>query len=215
MSKYLKGGPLSLSDLKTYTRNYFDYQTLTNYTDRQLVLQMRMNMDSDLKRTIDANHPDRRDKTVGEAVQIVNDIIKHSSNPTVYRKEFDNIMQESNEIIREFVTRLRHCAADCSFVCPYNEDHDLTDYHLINKLGSGEKNDRLQQELLQKHSTLDELHRIIQYCEEYESAKRNQEKLSETSSHLISNIEHPEQSLWQLWISAYERKMPNFRTVMS
>ena len=94
---------MSLSDLKMYTRDCFDYQTLINYTDRQLVLQMRMNMDSDLKRTIDANHPDWRDKTVGEAVQIVNDIIKHSSNPTVYRKEFDNIMQESNETICEFV----------------------------------------------------------------------------------------------------------------
>ena len=84
---------MSLSDLKTYSRDCYDYQTLTNYTNNQIVLQMRMNMDSDLKRSIDLNHSDWRDKTVIDAVKIVNDIIKQSSNPTVYWKEFDNMVQ--------------------------------------------------------------------------------------------------------------------------
>ena len=181
---------MSLSDLKTYSRDCYDYQTLTNYTDNQIVLQMRMNMDSDLKRSIDLNHSDWRDKTVIDAVKIVNDIIKQSSNPTVYRKEFDNMVQESNESIREFVTRLRSCAADCSFACPYDAEHDLTDYHIINKIRSGIKDPRLQQELLQKHSTLTALTDIIQYGEEYESAKRDQEKLSDRSANLICGIEN-------------------------
>ena len=54
----------------------------------------------------------------------------------------------------------------------------------------GIKDPRLQQELLQKHSTLTVLTDIIQYGEEYESAKRDQEKLSARSANLICSIEN-------------------------
>ena len=50
----------------------------------------------------------------------------------------------------EFIARLRSCAIESNLTCPYNEDHDLTDYHIINRVRCGISDKSLQQELLQK-----------------------------------------------------------------
>ena len=47
---------MNLSEYRTYCKDCRDYKTLTNYTDNQVVLQMRLNMDNDLKRAIDTNY---------------------------------------------------------------------------------------------------------------------------------------------------------------
>ena len=91
-------------------------------------------MDSDLKHAIAKKISDWNDKTVEEAVSIMGKIVTQVSNPAVYRKEFDSMIQCADETIYEFVTRLRGCAIDCSCTCPYDEGQDLTDYHLFNRL---------------------------------------------------------------------------------
>ena len=48
---------MSLSEFRTYSKDCLDYKTLTGYTDNQIVLQMRLHMDSDLKQSIvDTNY---------------------------------------------------------------------------------------------------------------------------------------------------------------
>ena len=49
---------MSQTEFRTYKRDCLSYQTLTRYRDAQIVMQIRLNMDNDLKRVIDANHPD-------------------------------------------------------------------------------------------------------------------------------------------------------------
>ena len=128
---------MSISEFRTYAKDCLSFRTLTKYDDAQIVLQLRLYMDSDLKRAIDTNYPDWDSKTVEDAVNVVGKIVNQISNPAVYRKEFDSMVQGADETIREFVTRLRGCAIDCSFTCPYDDNHDLTDYHLLNRLRSG------------------------------------------------------------------------------
>ena len=100
---------------------------MTQFTNEQVVLQMRLNMDLDLKRAIDINYKDTwNELTVDGAITAVGNIVNVISNPVVHRKEFDNMEQNSNESIKEFITRLKLCFADCNFVCPFNEHHDLT-----------------------------------------------------------------------------------------
>ena len=99
--------------------------------------------------------------------------------------------QAGNETIREFATRLRSCAADCLFLCPYDDNHDLTDYH-IDRIRSGVSDTHLQQELLQKQASLNNLQLIIQYCEDFESAKRDRETLQIPTKNVIGNISHPD-----------------------
>ena len=126
---------MTLQEYRTYKKDCIDYKKLTNYSDEQVVLQMRLNMDGELKRAIDTNYGNDWDSLLlNEALKAVGEIIHQISNPVVYRKEFDKMHQKENEPIREFVTRLKSCATDCDFQCPYDESHNLTDYHIINKI---------------------------------------------------------------------------------
>ena len=135
---------MSLSEYKTYSRDCTDYRTLTNQTDNQIVLQMRLGCDGDLKRAIDTNYPDWSTFTLEQAVKTVGEIVNQMSNCAVYRKTFHNMSQGEDETIREFTTRLRSCAADCAFVCPYDGTHDLTDYHIIEQVRGAVFDVRLQ-----------------------------------------------------------------------
>ena len=142
-------------------------------------------MDSDLKRAIDINYKDTwNELTVEGAITAVGNIVNTISNPAVHRKEFDNMEQNSNECIKEFITHLKLCSADCNFVCPFNEHHDLT----LNRIQSGVANKALQQEILQKCDTLNTLKDITQFCENFESAKNDSEKLCGNHP-MISSLE--------------------------
>ena len=60
---------------------------------------------------------------------------------------------------------------DCAFVCPFDESHDLTEYHIIDKIKSSIRDKTLKQELLQKEDSLYSLKDITALCENFESAK--------------------------------------------
>ena len=134
-------------------------------------------MDSDLKRIIDTNHPEWDTLSVEQAVGVVGHIVTEVSNPAVYRKRFDQILQKRDETIQEFVTNLRMCAMDCAFVCPFDQSHELTDYHIVNRIRTGVYDETLQHEILQKHETLDTVNDLVQYCHNFESTKKDREKL--------------------------------------
>lgn len=174
---------MSPAEFRSYSKDVRDFQKLTGYTDNQVVLQIRLNMDTELKRCIDTNYPNVWDMyTTEEAIKAVESIVKQESNIAVFRKTFDNSNQNEHESIREYSTRLKAVAVDCEFICPFDPNHDLTDYHLINRIRSGLVDENLQQEVLQKQETLKTLESLIMYCESYESAKRDKEKLSATNN---------------------------------
>ena len=138
---------------------------------------MRFNMDIDLKRSVDTNYGTQWDRfTVEEALYAVTTVVLRTSNVAVYRKEFASMTQREGETIQEFVNRLKTCASDCSLLCPFELTHDLTDYHLINRLRS-EIHEPRPQELLQKQDVLNIVPSIVTYGEAYESAVTDKEKL--------------------------------------
>ena len=107
---------MTLQEYRTFKKDCTDYKKLTNYSDEQVVLQMRLDMDGDLKRAIDTNYGNDWDSLLlNEALKAVGKIIHQISNPVVYRKEFDKMHQKENEPICEFVTHLKSCATDCDF----------------------------------------------------------------------------------------------------
>jgi hypothetical protein len=96
------------------------------------------------------------------------------------------MVQHEGEDFKTFLTRLKACADDCDFVCPHDEAHSLTEYHLINRIRSGISDSSLQQELLQKSDTMKTLNEISAYCENYESAKIDQQQLTRDNTTLAS-----------------------------
>ena len=195
------------NEFRTFAKDCRDYKKLTSYTDEQIVLQIRMNMDTELKRAVDVNINTAWDAyTVEEAITAVQGLLKNRNKPVVYRKEFDRTTQGQGEDFKTFITKLKAVAADCDFVCPHSKDHCLIEYHLINKIRSGVFDTTLQQELLQKEETLNTLKLISDYCENYESAKTDQEKLASAAS-AISPI-HTDELAGEAWLaamSAYKR----------
>ena len=136
---------MNQGEFRIYRKDCLDYKKLTQFINDEVVLQMRLNMDSDLKRAIDINYKDTWNELTAEgAITAVGNIVNMISNPVVHRKKFDNMEQNSNESIKEFITRLKLCSAHCNFVCPFNEHHDLTEYHLINRIRRGVANKALQ-----------------------------------------------------------------------
>ena len=59
---------VSPTEYRTYMKDCKSYLTLTQLSDH-VVLQLRMNMDSDLKRIIDTNDPQWEQNTVDEALK--------------------------------------------------------------------------------------------------------------------------------------------------
>ena len=108
-------------------------------------------MDSNLKRSIDTNFHDQWSAfNVNNAVKPVGSIVNH----VVYRNEFDNIQQHENESVKEFITRLKTCALD--------DTHNLTAYHMINRVRSGVINKNLQPNTLTnlQHNSVKHLNKL-------------------------------------------------------
>ena len=88
---------MSRGDFRTYKKDVEHFRSLTNYTDANIVLQLRLNMDMDLKRVIDANYPNWEQLTLDQALNAVEHVVKETSNPAVYRKLFHETNQQKNE----------------------------------------------------------------------------------------------------------------------
>ena len=37
------------------------------------------------------------------------------------------------------------CAMDCAFVCPFDQSHELTDYHIVNRIRTGLYDETIQE----------------------------------------------------------------------
>ena len=76
---------------------------------------MRMSMDEPLKQAIDANYATTWDGfTVKQALEAIGTILKRTTNPVVFRKQFDGMVQSKTESAKEFITRLKIYAATLS-----------------------------------------------------------------------------------------------------
>ena len=104
-------------------------------------------------------------------------IVQQTCNEVVYQKEFHSIIQNESETIAEYLTRLRDNAVDCGFTCPYDDSHDLTDYHIIQRLRCGLFSKVLQQEILQKANELSTIKLVTEYCENFEAAQQDNKLL--------------------------------------
>ena len=49
---------MSTAEFRMYSKDCRDFMKLTQFTDEQIVIQMRLNMDADLKRAVDTNFGD-------------------------------------------------------------------------------------------------------------------------------------------------------------
>ena len=110
-------GRMSTAEFRMYSKDCRDFMKLTQFTNEQIVIQMRLNMDADLKRVVDTNFGDSwNEKSVEDALISIKEIIKNTRNSAVHKKMFDGMSQKSSESVREFITRLKACKIDCEYM---------------------------------------------------------------------------------------------------
>ena len=101
---------------------------------------------------------------------------------------------------------------DCEFVCPYDDGHDLTDYHIMNRIMSSVYDDTLQQEVLQKHETLNTVDLLVKYCENFETTKKDRARLKSNTDSNISAVRFNEELTEEVVaaVTAYKRQKQQF-----
>ena len=114
-----------------------------------------------------------------DALNDISKIVQLTRNEVVYQKEFHSIIQKKSETIAEYLTRLRDSAVDCGFTCPYEQSHDLNNYHIMQRLRYGLFNKALQQEILQKAGELSTIKLVTDYCENFEATQRGNQELTD------------------------------------
>ena len=63
------------------------------YSDEQMVLQMKITMDSTLKQAINANYGNMWDNFMAEvALEMIESLLRRVTNPLVHRKRFDKLI---------------------------------------------------------------------------------------------------------------------------
>ena len=83
-------------EFRSYKKDCKDFKALTNYSDLQTVLQMRIHMDAPLKQAIHS-----QTLTVADALEKIGTLLKSVTNLIVHRKEFDNMVQIETDSITE------------------------------------------------------------------------------------------------------------------
>ena len=72
---------MSTTEFRMYYKDCRDFMKLTEFTDEQIVIQMRLNMDADLKRAVDTNFGDSwNEKSVKDALKTIKEMIKKNKN---------------------------------------------------------------------------------------------------------------------------------------
>ena len=165
------------------------------YTDQELVMQVWLHMDIDLKDAIDTNSKYQWCLfIVDEALDSISELIKQLSSLPVYRIEETLMSWNRKQMRGEFIMRLKACSPDCDFVWPYEATHDLTNYHIINHIHSRIHDTQVQQELVQKSDSLKNVTAFLNYWESFQSARHDQDKLTNNKK-AVGVIEEPQNSL--------------------
>ena len=80
------------AEFRSYKQDCIDYKKLTRYSDQEVVMQLRLNMDTDLKHAVDTNIKSEWSYlTVEVALNKISKLILQLSNPAVHRRDFDEI----------------------------------------------------------------------------------------------------------------------------
>ena len=106
-------------------------------------------------------------------------LVTQKSNPMVHRLSFASISQGPGESVQQFVVCLRGTAQDYDFTCPIC-NHDLSYIYIKDQLIKNTANDALQADLLAKARSLKTLEENINHAEAFETALRDQVRMSGT-----------------------------------
>ena len=128
-----------------------------------------------------------REKLTKDNLQMMNQaLVAQKSNPMVHRITFASMLQHEDELIQQYLVRLRATATDCNF--------SLSDIYIKDQFIRRIANDALQTDQLAKAGVQRSLDLNVCHAEAFESALRDQTAMTDTSD--VATI----------WMSTYRRQ---------
>ena len=158
----------------------FDWKSFKNITqlpDSQVASQLYTACDETVQMSLINTVPNVFELSEDDLLKEIENIVTQKSNPTVHRMAFRKLLQGSAESVQDYVVRLKSNAVDCEYSCDKCK-HDLTSEHVRDQFISGLHNELLQTDILTKANQLKDLTLVVKHAEAFESALRDQSKLS-------------------------------------
>ena len=168
---------MTQSQFRQFENDWRVYKEIVQLQTHQCVNHLYNTCDDTVRNTITNAHPNFFGSTEVDALAIIKSIVTHKVNPAVHRKAFTAIFQGEQENVQTFLVRLRSAAVECSYQCP-SCNVDISEMNIKDQFIAGLANGILQTEILARANQLTTLDAIVQHAEAFETAQRDQSKLT-------------------------------------
>ena len=167
--------------------DWTSFKNITQLAECQIASQLYAACDETVQMSLINTVSDVFGLSEEELLKEIETIVTQKSNPTVHRMAFRQLFQGPSETVQDYVIRLKSNAVDCEYSCEKCK-HDLTTVHVKDQFISGLHNELLQTDILTKANQLKDLNLVVQHAEAFESALRDQSKLSSHHEESVSRI---------------------------
>ena len=106
-------------------------------------------------------------------LNVTENIVTKSVNPSGHRMNFGNLVQSEGESIKHFLVRIHSFAVDCEFSCPACKT-DISSINTKDQFICGLHNETLQKDILAKATQLKTIDDIVKHAEAFKTALRDQ-----------------------------------------
>ena len=167
--------------------DWTSFKNITQLPDNQIASQLYNACDETVQMSLINTAPNVFELSEGDLLHQIESIVTQKSNPMIHRIAFRKLTQGPTESVQDYVVRLKSNAVDCEYTCDRCK-HDLTTVHVRDQFISGLTNQVLQTDILTKANQLNDLNLVVQHAEAFESALRDQSKLSNQNEESLQRV---------------------------
>ena len=180
---------MTLSQFRKFRTDWSIYKQMTNIAKSLITAQLYSCCDDHVQHSIINSIDDLLAISEEDLNQLIQSIATKSSNPAVHRMTFSSTIQNPDEPIKSYVTRLKSISHDCEFSCP-NCKFDLQSLHIKDQLTRGLFNETLQMDILAKAGHIKTLEDVVKHAESFEAAQRDQSTLHQSAEIMSARSEY-------------------------
>ena len=168
------------------------YKQIAGVPEGQITSMIYNACDDATQTSVINTYPNFLAFTETDLLNAIETIVTKKSNPTVHRMQFASLLQHENELLKDYVVRLKSSAQDCEFSCPHCE-HDISKTYIRDQFIRGLSNEVLQVDILAKATTLKGLEDVVKHAEAFETALHDHARLQDASDAMAVRSQYKQQ----------------------
>ena len=162
---------MSMPQWRIWRRDMEQYTKVAGWDDRTAAISLRMQCDDKMKRVIEAEYGDGWENlTPSDAMAVLENIIRKSSNPAKEKETFHRLQQLPGESGKAFVHRCEQQALECDLACPHCSK-DISEWCVRDRVLAGLSSDTLKLDIYQNIDKYPSLSSLVTKIEMFEAAR--------------------------------------------